>query len=272
MPCNRRTFAYDVKEKSKRNGFRHSIFSTHWYPKDKYVGQWRNDKKEGKGIEIYRYTPKTLYIYFFFTTISLFFFFFASIRNGYVHQGQWINGTKQGFGLLSKITHEKCPESRELLHLGCWCRGEKHGYALHWYADSFYKGYFANGKKSGYGQMWWYSGQYYEGFWENDRFHGKGTLYLSNYNIDIKLFIFFRMNYFFLINFCFFFSANCNMYEGQFVDGKKNGYGIYYHKNTGQIQYGYWTDDVCTNSTIEDAYFRQSATRPTPYPLTKIPQ
>ncbi|XP_058793979.1 MORN repeat-containing protein 3-like [Phymastichus coffea] len=208
--------ACDLKERAKRNGFRRSIFSTHWYPKDKYVGQWRNDEKEGRGMEIY--------------------------RTGYVYNGEWKEGARHGFGTLSKISSSKCPQSRTVIHMGCWCRGKKHGYGLHWYADSFYKGYFEDGRKKGYGQMWWYSGQYYEGIWENDQFHGKGKIYLTN----------------------------CNVYEGQFANGKKEGYGIYYHRNTGQIQRGYWTNDMCTEGTMEDAYFRQSSTRPTSYPIPKL--
>lgn len=44
-------------ENIKRNGQRHAIFSTKSKGlfKGYYIGEWKNDKKEGKGNELDRY-------------------------------------------------------------------------------------------------------------------------------------------------------------------------------------------------------------------------
>lgn len=44
-------------ENPKRNGWRHAIFSpqTKQLTKGYYKGEWKNDKKEGKGNELDRY-------------------------------------------------------------------------------------------------------------------------------------------------------------------------------------------------------------------------
>lgn len=65
-------------------------------------------------------------------------------------------------------------------------------------------------------------------------------------------------------------SENGNRYEGNFVDGKRDEYGIFYHLNTGQCQYGYWCNDYCVNSIMRDISWRQSALRPTAYSIPKI--
>lgn len=49
------SLVHEITEKSKRNGFRRAVFSTNKPPKDKYVGEWVNDKKEGIGTEYRRY-------------------------------------------------------------------------------------------------------------------------------------------------------------------------------------------------------------------------
>lgn len=67
-----------------------------------------------------------------------------------------------------------------------------------------------------------------------------------------------------------YFTANGNRYEGQFVKGKKEGRGTFYHIITGQEQRGFWSNDTCTNGTISDLYWRQSAPRPTPYPIPRV--
>ena len=66
------------------------------------------------------------------------------------------------------------------------------------------------------------------------------------------------------------FTDNGNKYEGQFVKGKKEGYGTYYHIVTGQEQRGFWTNDWFINGTMSDADFRQRATRPTLYPIPEV--
>lgn len=67
-----------------------------------------------------------------------------------------------------------------------------------------------------------------------------------------------------------YFTDNGNKYEGQFVRGNKEGYGIFYHIVTGQEQRGLWKSDHFINGTILDADFRQAARYPTPYPIPRV--
>ena len=66
-------------------------------------------------------------------------------------------------------------------------------------------------------------------------------------------------------------SGNGNYYEGKFKDGLKNGEGIYYHNNTGQVQKGVWIEDICKVSVMQDNETRsQIALKPTPYPIPEV--
>lgn len=87
-------------------------------PKGKYQGQVLNGRPHGKGTMKYRF--KT-------------------------YEGGWVNGKKQGFGILT------------------WNDGSK------------YEGEFDNDKANGKGIKQWVSGEVYDGLWRDDRKHGKGV-------------------------------------------------------------------------------------------------
>nr|XP_034194396.1 MORN repeat-containing protein 3-like [Osmia lignaria] len=204
-------------ENSKRNGLRHAIFS----PKNKvlfkgyYRGEWKDDKKAGRGKELY--------------------------SDGSMYEGDWLNNKRHGCGILSKILTKD--NTIRYYYIGQWVNDKKHGFGHRWFEDgSYYKGDFWKNKRQGYGYMWYCNGDYYEGDWKNDLYDGTGTLV----------------------------TANGNRYVGQFVKGKKEGRGIFYHTVTGQEQHGFWENDSCVNATMIDAYWRQSAPRPTPYPIPRV--
>ncbi|XP_054008984.1 MORN repeat-containing protein 3-like isoform X1 [Hylaeus anthracinus] len=200
-------------EISKRNGWRYAIFSsrTKQFIAGYYKGEWRNDKKEGKGNEIN--------------------------RNGWVYEGDWFDGKRHGYGVLSKISENGILRQR---YAGEWVAGKRNGFGYSWYKDSsYYEGDFCQNKRHGCGRIWYCNGDYYEGTWRNDLYDGVGM----------------------------FVKVNGNRYEGQFVEGKKEGYGTFYHIVTGQEQCGFWSNDSCISGTMSDMYWRQSAPRPTPYPI-----
>ncbi|XP_011874120.1 PREDICTED: MORN repeat-containing protein 3-like [Vollenhovia emeryi] len=220
--CEQRTKACE------RNGWRNAIYSPEAkrIAKAHYKGEWRNDKREGKGIGVN--------------------------SHGWMYEGDWCNDLRHGYGVLSKIT--KDGEVRKV-YAGDWVKGRKHGFGSNWYkGGSYYEGTFRENKRDGYGRLWHRccSG-YYQGAWLNDRYHGKGTLvqgcrYLKKKKRKRKREI--------LIE-------NGNLYEGQFANGKKEGRGVFYHLDRRQVQEGRWENDVCVNSTIQDVDCRQSALHPT---------
>lgn len=71
-------------------------------------------------------------------------------------------------------------------------------------------------------------------------------------------------------NIFYMFTVNGNRYKGEFVAGKKEGRGVYYHIVTGQKQVGIWVNDSCISGVMSDIYWRQSAPRPTPYPIPQV--
>ncbi|KYQ57583.1 MORN repeat-containing protein 3 [Trachymyrmex zeteki] len=138
-------------EACKRNGWRHAIYlpETKRITKAHYKGEWRNDKREGKGIGVN--------------------------SHGWIYEGDWYNDQRHGYGVLSKITQDG--DVRKV-YAGNWAKGRKHGFGSNWYKDgSYYEGAFRENKRDGCGRVWYKCGSgYYQGTWLNDRYHGEGIL------------------------------------------------------------------------------------------------
>ncbi|XP_043788344.1 MORN repeat-containing protein 3-like isoform X2 [Apis laboriosa] len=140
-------------ENSKRNGLRHTIFSPR--SKSYYIGEWKNDIKEGRGREVN--------------------------RDGWIYDGSWLNDKKHGCGILSKISKEDHKIRR--YYIGEWVAGAKQGFGYNWFEDgSYYEGDFCRNKRHGYGRIWYCNGDYYEGAWKNDLYHGLGIFIKDNGN------------------------------------------------------------------------------------------
>ncbi|XP_033215646.1 MORN repeat-containing protein 3-like isoform X2 [Belonocnema kinseyi] len=196
-------------QNSERNGLRNAIFSPE---KNKYIGEWSEDKRNGKGIEL--------------------------TSENFIYEGNWLNGKRNGFGILSQNVRKNVYCKR---YSGNWVDGKKHGFGAHWYPDeSYYEGKFFQNKRQGFGRFWFKNG-FYQGNWKNGLFHGEGMLV----------------------------QVDGNRYEGQFFGGQKEGWGIFYHLKTGQIQEGFWKNDKCLESVMQDIYWRQSAIQPSSFPIPK---
>ena len=92
-----------------------------------------------------------------------------------------------------------------------------HGKGVHMSSDcDRYEGDFINGKRSGKGTLYYFNGDRYEGYWKNNRFHGSGK---------------------------FFWGPNCkwagDRFEGEYVDGLRDGFGIYYYSNGNRFEGNY---------------------------------
>ncbi|XP_014615012.1 PREDICTED: MORN repeat-containing protein 3-like [Polistes canadensis] len=213
LKCIRISTNKEQSEKSKKEGLRCSIFlpQRKGILKAHYKGEWKDNKKHGKGTDI--------------------------DRNGRMYEGNWFCGQKHGYGVLSKIYKNS---SIRKIYAGYWMIGKKEGFGNFWYENGdYYEGDFHCDKRHGYGRIWYQNGDYYQGFWRNDLSYGKGM----------------------------FIKGDGNRYEGSFIDGKRNGLGTFYHLDSGQCQYGYWCNDFCINSIMQDINWRQSALHPTAYPI-----
>uniref|UniRef100_A0A0A9VYX7 MORN repeat-containing protein 3 n=2 Tax=Lygus hesperus TaxID=30085 RepID=A0A0A9VYX7_LYGHE len=114
-----------LMERVKRNGLKHSIFNA---DRDVYVGEWKNDGKEGHGS-------------------------FKTRSGKVLYEGEWVNGKAEGYGVLC---HQGDHKRYNIHYEGFWKNGKPQAKGYNHYKDgSYYKGGWANGARNGYGQMWY---------------------------------------------------------------------------------------------------------------------
>jgi len=140
------------------------------YHRDRYEGEWKNNLMEGKGI-LY-WNSKSRY------------------------EGDWKNGKREGKGILYYNKNDKY--EGEYKHDKMDGKG-----TYYWSNGNKYEGEWKNDKKEGKGVFYWNSGDKYEGCWKDDKREGKGIYYWNN----------------------------GNRYEGDWKNDKKEGKGIIYYEN-----------------------------------------
>ncbi|KAJ9595979.1 hypothetical protein L9F63_012800 [Diploptera punctata] len=144
-------FSTENEKKTYKTGLRHLLFNLEC---DKYIGEWKDNKKDGKGI--------------FYT------------HSHFQYEGDWKHDYRHGYGILSKKQENDTYKS---IYVGDWWNGKKHGQGRYHYADgSCFDGEWKNGKRNGKGECFFADGSYYFGEWKNDRFHGYGLFIQSNGN------------------------------------------------------------------------------------------
>jgi hypothetical protein len=157
-----------------------------------------------------------------------------------LYEGDFDEGYRHGFGVLAYELENKI---FVLEYRGNWKRGRMHGFGLRRFRDGgVYIGDWKNGKRHGYGLMWYPNGDFYAGDWVKDKRQGLGMLV----------------------------RPDVNRYEGSWYNDMKHGKGRFIHLTTGQMQQGVWIRDVCVYCTFIDIRYRQSAIRPTKYPIQKV--
>ena len=191
-----------------------------------YEGDWKNNKKHGKGKLIYeedefyegdfkydKFDGKGKYVspnYFRYEGDFKNNEYHGkgkfTYSNGDIYEGDWKDGNKHGKG---KMTY-----SNGDIYEGDWKDGIKHGKGKMTYSNGdIYEGDWKNDMMNGKGKMTYHKGSIYEGDWKNDRKHGKG-----------------KMTY-----------TNGDMYEGDWKNDKGNGKGKYTCAN-GEVYEGDWKD------------------------------
>jgi hypothetical protein len=88
-------------------------------------------------------------------------------ENGYVYQGNFVDGKRSGLGTLNTPDGDK--------YDGMWENDVFHGQGTYTWADgSKYTGEWKNGVQDGYGIYFYTNGDKYTGYFVNNKFHGKG--------------------------------------------------------------------------------------------------
>ena len=151
-----------------------------WISSSRYIGDWKENTKEGFGIQIYKNKDK--------------------------YEGLWEKNKRHGQGTYWR--NEAGKLKRE--YTGDWCKDKKHGRGTFFYKngdryDGFwvsgmpqgegriiyenqdiYEGQWHEGKKSGYGVLVKKNGDHFEGHWVNDKKEGQGSYLFAEKN---KLFV-----------------------------------------------------------------------------------
>ncbi|XP_034252112.1 MORN repeat-containing protein 3-like [Thrips palmi] len=136
---------------SYKSGTRHTVYFLNG---DQHVGDWRDDKREGKGA--------------------------ALTRGGHLYEGDFSGELRQGHGVLSR---RMADGSLQLAYSGQWERGKRHGWGIGRDADgSWYEGCWREGRRAGEGRGWLPDGSFYHGEWLDNQFHGRGVLVQPNGN------------------------------------------------------------------------------------------
>nr|XP_054772682.1 LOW QUALITY PROTEIN: radial spoke head 10 homolog B-like [Lytechinus pictus] len=159
------------------------------------------------------------------------------------YTGQWHQGQRHGTGIIRYDTDGLS------FYEGDWVNNKRQGYGVRRYrSGNVYEGEWSNNNRHGQGMMRWVDlNQSYNGQWDNGVQHGHGehTWYLkrlpgSQYplrNQYIGDFVYGKRH-----GYGVFLYANGAKYEGEWMNDKKSGRGVFTFKN-GRIFDGIFVDD-----------------------------
>ncbi|XP_072514657.1 MORN repeat-containing protein 3 [Salminus brasiliensis] len=172
-------------KKAEKSGVLRTVFSV---TGDQYSGEWLDNRKHGKGTQVWR-------------------------RAGVVYDGEWRFGKREGFGTLSK----QLPLTNDyvMVYSGEWKNDKKEGFGMQLYSpSSWYEGQWGGHERSGSGRMYYPNGDVYEGEWLKDNKHGQGILTFANGNRYEGSWKDGKKNG----HGCFFYLDKGQLYEGFWVD------------------------------------------------------
>jgi hypothetical protein len=229
----------------------HNCFGTYtWSDGEKYVGEWKDNKRTGQGT----YTWPS--------------------GNKYV--GEYNDGKRTGQGTFTWPSGNK--------YVGEYKDGKKNGQGTFTYspngewAGQKYVGEFKDGKRTGQGTFTWPNGEKYVGEFKDGKKNGQGTMtwsdgekYVGEYNDGNRTG---QGTYTW---------PSGNKYVGEFKDGNFNGQGTFTHAD-GKVEEGTWKDDkldgqatvTYADGTVKEGIWKddefQYAKAPTkPVPVVKTP-
>ena len=199
---------------------------------DVYKRDFKNDVKEGNGIKYY--------------------------KNGYINEGEWKNGKRDGKGKYFKINENSIEdlyedEFKNVVAEGngvsYYKNGDKYedkykawnreGKRTYYYNNGdIYEGEFKKEYPEGKGRYVYKNGNIYEGEFKNGQAEGKGIFYykygknkgdkyigdFKRFNKDGKGIYYYK---------------NGDRYEGDWKNDKKEGQGVFYYKNGDRIMGNY---------------------------------
>ena len=129
--------------------------------------------------------------------------------DGEVYEGEFQKGKRHGSGMLYNAR-------KELVYMGHWYYGYRHGYGEGRDENGFYCGEYLRGNKHGHGVYMLHSGDKYEGEFMDDQYNGAGKYMNATGKV---------------------------IYEGEYRNGKRNGRGKLFLGN-GEYYHGMFLNDL----------------------------
>lgn len=194
------------------NGKYHGFGTMKWTDGKKYVGEFKNGLRNGKGT-----------------------FYFA---NGCTYTGEYVNDKPNGYGTETFTNGDR--------YEGNYANGFRNGKGCYYYANGCsHKGEYVNDKKCGFGTETFTNGNRYEGNYENNLRNGKGTFYFANGCTYTGEFVDDKRHGFGTETF-----TNGDKYEGLYANDLRNGKGTFYFAN-GWSHTGEYKDNKANGFGIE---------------------
>ncbi|KAJ3273828.1 hypothetical protein HDV01_003806 [Terramyces sp. JEL0728] len=203
-----------------------------------YIGQFKGGKMDGEGI--YNWNDGIVYRGHFDSDRILGTGEYTWDAET-LYKGQLENGLRHGTGVFTV---------KNKFIDGEWAKGKPDGYSeCHYDDQSVYSGSWKSGKKHGNGKMLYQSGNYYVGEWKDDWKCGKGKMswidrneeYEGNWENGVpngfgqyiwKMSPLRDHQY-----------PLQNMYRGYWVDGKREGYGVFFYSSGAKFE-GNWKNNL----------------------------
>ena len=193
---------------------------------NKYIGEWKDDKFNGKGRLFSIYGD--YYEGYFCDGVIEGNGLYYSKMNGYKYFGQFKNNKFHGKGKLEY--------DNKIIYEGNFAEGYKEGLGQLTFGDgAYYKGNFVKNNFNGNGKFVFKDGRNYSGDWKNNVMDGRGTF---NWGNECKYVGDYKNNkregngvY----------SFGCNLYDGNWLNNMPHGEGTLLHdgiKIVGHFRYG----------------------------------
>ncbi|KAM5301962.1 radial spoke head 10 homolog B isoform 2-T3 [Glossophaga mutica] len=161
--------------------------------------------------------------------------------DGSTYKGEVVNGKRNGFGVFKCVT-------QPVSYIGQWCQGKRHGTGCIYYnreGTSSYEGNWDHNVRKGWGIRRYKSGNVYEGQWDNNMRHGEGRMrwlttneeYSGQWDRGTQNGL--GTHTWFLKRVPNSQYPLRNEYRGNFVNGYRHGYGMFYYAS-GATYEGEW--------------------------------
>ena len=207
-----------------------------WNDNTIYIGQWKNDKINGKGKLT---NPIGDYYEGDFINDN------AEGYGSYIHKegssyfGMWKNNRQEGQG------KEIWPDKTE--YEGDYKNGEKNGKGkLKLNDGSYYIGDFFHNQIHGKGKYYWFDKKKYEGDWKNNMMDGEGEFHWADGKVYIGHYVKDEKNGFGELKW-----PSGKIYKGMWKNGKQHGEGEVFNPKDNLWRKGFWNEGKRVRWSIE---------------------